>query len=221
MAILYNFPTQSKNIPTITTSDFTYTGTYKLTQNTEGWQIKFLTSGTFTPKKTMTIDIFVVGGGGGGGWPAINYAGPGGGGGYTSMSTKQALVANTAYRVIVGAGGVAATASSTIGGEGNDSAFALDSAYLAITPKKSTGGNGTTHHGGDGGSGGAGQGIIGYVSGIHDAGAAGGSDGNSAKSGDNFYPGSGQGYSTREFGEATGILYAGGGGAGEYYREGS
>ena len=40
MAILYNFPTQSKEIPTITTSDFTYTGTYQLTQDTEGWQIE-------------------------------------------------------------------------------------------------------------------------------------------------------------------------------------
>ena len=40
MALLYNFPTQSKEIPTITTSDFAYTGTYQLTQDTEGWQIE-------------------------------------------------------------------------------------------------------------------------------------------------------------------------------------
>ncbi len=217
MAILYNFPTQSKEIPTITTSDFTYTGTYQLSQDTEGWKIKFLTSGTFTPKKAMTIDIFVVGGGAGGGWYAQDYAGPGGGGGYVSTSVKKTLTANTAYRVVVGAGGTAATSSSTTGGGGNNSAFALDSTYLAITPNKPTGGNGSTHQGGNGGSGGAGQGITGYAAGSHDVGAAGGSDGHTARMGTNYYPGYGYGYSTREFGEAAGTLYAGGGGAGEYY----
>lgn len=220
MAILYNFPTQSKEIPTLTTSDFTYTGTYQLTQDGDGWQLKFLTSGTFTPKKAMTIDIFVVGSGGGGGWPATNYAGPGGGGGYVSTSVKKTLTANTAYRVVVGAGGSAATSSSVTGGGGNNSAFALDSTYLAITPKKAAGGNGSTHHGGDGGSGGAGQGITGYAAGSHDVGAAGGSDGHTARTGTNYYPGYGYGYSTRAFGEVTGTLYGGGGGAGEYYREG-
>lgn len=214
MAILYNFPTQSKDIPIITASDFTYTGTYQLTQDTEGWKIKFLTSGTFTPKKAMTIDIFVVGGGAGGGWYAQDYAGPGGGSGYVTTSAKKTLTANTAYRVVVGAGGAAATSSSTTGGGGNNSAFALGSTYLAITPKKPTGGNGTTHRGGNGGSGGAGQGITGYVSGAHDVGAVGGSDGHTPAGN---YSGYGYGYSTREFGEATGTLYAGGGGAGEYY----
>ena len=43
---------------------FEYTGTYEYIDDGGGnWRIKFLTSGTFTPLKAMTIDAFLVGGG--------------------------------------------------------------------------------------------------------------------------------------------------------------
>ena len=51
--------------------DFTWTGeagTYQvLDDGDKNWRIKFLSSGTFTPLKNMTIDVFCVGGGGSGG----------------------------------------------------------------------------------------------------------------------------------------------------------
>ncbi|MEA5058850.1 MAG: hypothetical protein VB049_02260, partial [Candidatus Pelethousia sp.] len=70
-AILSVFPAKggsgSGYIPPIAESDFTYTGDYALVDDGEGnWRLKFLTSGTFTPKKDMLIDAFLVGGGGAG-----------------------------------------------------------------------------------------------------------------------------------------------------------
>jgi len=65
--------------------DFTYTGTYSFSVDSTYTIIKFLSSGTFTPKKEIEVDFFACGGGGGGG-SATNSSGygGGGGGGYTS-----------------------------------------------------------------------------------------------------------------------------------------
>ena len=65
-------------------TDFTFTGTYTWIQdNASNWRLKFLSSGVFTPKKSLLIDAFLVGGGGGGG-------GRGGGGvmSYSGVSGK-------------------------------------------------------------------------------------------------------------------------------------
>ena len=54
----------------LTSSDYTYTGTASFVDEGDGnWQIKFLTSGTFTLKSRskQLIDVFCVGGGGAGG----------------------------------------------------------------------------------------------------------------------------------------------------------
>lgn len=186
---------------------YTYTGSSTVIDDgNDNWRIKFLTSGTFTPLFNGTIDIFVVGGGGGGGGrnPAEG-AGGGGGGGYTGTWTEIALVANQTYPVVVGNGGSGGS-GAVVGGTGGTSSF------NTIYSKAGGGGGSATANytwsqnaGGAGGSGGGTSGH--YDGGPQIAGGTGGSDGSSG------IPGaSGQGTTTREFGETSGYIYAGGGG---------
>jgi len=169
--------------------EFTYTGTYSLLDDGDkNWRIKFLTSGTFTPAKTISLDVFVVGGGGGRrSWSHTStyYAG-GSGGGYTGTWQGIVAQAGTPYPIVIGAGGT--------GAQGGTS-----SAFNQSVAGGYPGGNSTytTCAGANGGSGGA---QYNYTGGSN------GSDGGGANGGD------GQGTTTREFGEATGTLYAGGGG---------
>ena len=162
---------------------FTYTGTYEYIDDGGGnWRIKFLSSGVFTPLKAMTIDVFLVGGGGGG--RSASSSG-GGGGGYTHTERKMEIKPGS-YPVVIGAGGDADS-------DGNPSTFNGLSANGGGAAYKSD-----SSYGGNGGSGG---GLWGN----------GGSDGgNGASRYDRG--GIGQGTTTREFGESTGDLYAGGGG---------
>lgn len=105
----------------------------------------FGSSGTFTPKQSLTADILVVAGGGGGGrdW------GAGGGAGGLLGFTGQSLTA-TGYTVTVGAGG----AGYTGGGIGPGSNGA-DSQFGALTLVKGGGaGGGNQSSGATGGSGG-------------------------------------------------------------------
>ena len=170
---------------------FTYTGTYEYIDDGGGnWRIKFLTSGVFTPLKNMKIDAFLVGGGAAG----SKYAGRGGGGGggYTITKKSITLAANTEYPVTIGAGGSSAGKAG-----GNTSAFeATANGGQAVSSYK--GGNG-------GSGGGAGASTSSATSG--NGGSDGSDGGSTAVSG-----GSGQGTTTREFGEESGKLYAGGGG---------
>jgi len=162
---------------------FSYTGTYTLIDDgSRNWRIKFLTSGTFTSEKEITIDICCVGGGAGSGKYAC------GGGGYVKNYFGIVCQAGVSYPVVVGAGG-AANYNIQAGGM---SYFALSGQYFA------NGGASSAYNiGGNGGSGGSG--MNGY----------GGSDG---ANGTGSSPGTGQGTTTREFGEADGYIYAGGGG---------
>lgn len=191
---------------------FTYTGEYAIVDDgynqidsTLGnWKIRFLTSGvlTFTELNGAEagIDVFLVGGGGSGangceesdGTYRLTY---GGGGGYTNTVRGVRISTNTDYAITVGAGGASASAISQSGYNGGST-----SAFGATA----NGGEGavgflgsSSARGGNGGSGGGG------------ADGSGGSDGGNG-SGDNF--GTGQGATTREFGEAGGNLYSGGGG---------
>lgn len=128
------------------------------------WYHAFLSSGTFTPLKSLTCDYLVVAGGGSGGVGSGGGGGAGGGGagGFrTSMGTQGGGVSagsslsltTQKYPVLVGAGAGASSSTDTLNGlQGNDSVFA------SIT---STGGgygsgasNGGIHPGGSGGSGG-------------------------------------------------------------------
>ena len=180
------------------TPAFTFTGNYKIeNEATADWKIYFLTSGTLTfTEEPPRIDVFLVGGGGGGG-QGWNSAGAGGGGGYTKTVTNIVVSASKEYAIVVGEGGtVTYTAKSNDG----DSSSAF-----GYSASGGQGGGGINQNniswvGGNGGSGGANY--------SNTTGA--GSDGNNATSG-----GTGQGTTTREFGESTGKLYSAGGQGGD------
>lgn len=201
--------------------DFNWTGgdgTYQVIDDGDkNWRIKFLSSGTFTPLKTMTIDVFCVGGGGSGGLSmggsADGYlvAGTGGGGGYTKTSKSIVLTAGTSYPIVIGAGGIGPTAtndsSSADGTNGGEtSGFGVSALGGYGGKKRGAATSATRYRGGNGGSGGGGC--------DKSRGYDGGSDGSDGLCGTYDTKGRGQGTTTREFGESTGDLYAGGGGAG-------
>lgn len=182
---------------------FTYTGDYVVRKD---GVVELRSSGTLVFLKPAVIDVFMVGGGGGGSGSNLEYGQGfgGGGGGYTRTNKRVAVQANTEYPVTVGNGG---TPGATGGASG----------FNAYTVNGGTGGaiiSGATtrYFGGSGGSGGGGG-----VSSNSDYGA-GGYDGSNGESG---YPatnqsGTGQLFTTREFNENGGKLYAGGGGGGRY-----
>lgn len=164
---------------------FKYTGSYEYIDDGGGnWRIKFLTSGVFRPLTNLRVDAFLVGGGAGG----INNGGSGGGGGYTNTVKNISIPYGGDYDITIGAGG----APSGNGGE--------------------TSGFGLTAAGGSGKNGGSGGGAFGAP------GGAGGSNGSNGSNGQFLVTinkgGTGQGTTTREFGEASGDLYSGGGGGG-------
>lgn len=182
---------------------FTYTGDYNIRDD---GVVELLTSGTLVLLEPKVIDVFMVGGGGGGSGSNLEYGQGfgGGGGGYTRTNKRVAVQANTEYPVTVGNGG---TPGATGGASG----------FNAYTVNGGGGGaiiSGQTNRyfGGSGGSGGGGG-----VSSNSNYGN-GGYDGSNGESG---YPssnqfGTGQLFTTREFNENGGKLYAGGGGGGRY-----
>ena len=184
-----------------TTVQFTYTGTSRIRDD---GVIELLTSGTFKSLLDQTIDIFLVGGGGGAISKKGNYGSGGGGGGYTRTSLL-ALTKNLSYNVTIGAGGIGSTPAGidvAEAGSGGSTIFGNISVNGGAGGRCNYGSGSTHHYGGNGGSGGG-------------NGNKGGADGgygynNSKGSGS---AGSGQGTTTREFGEATGRLYADGGSA--------
>ena len=162
---------------------FTYTGQYSFIDDGSGnWRIKFLTSGVLTFLKDVLIDVFLVGAGGGG---KSESPAAGGGGGYTKTVKSVTIAKNAAYAIEIGVSG------ESIDG-GNTSAF-------SVTAEGGKVGGSVKGKGGNGGSGGGGFN------------AAGGIDGANGSSYSFYIGGTGQGTTTREFGESTGDLYASGG----------
>ena len=195
------FPQYGKN--------FTYTGEYVIVPEGDSgdWKVKFLTSGTFTATDALLIDVFAVGGGSGGGTGSSSSAtstsngGGGGGGGYTITQKSVYLEKDKSYSIVIGDGGTYATNGNVKAGNGGDTSG------FNVT---ASGGKGAIYP--QGGSGGSGGGGANAPTSMGSDGAVGGSDGSNG-SGDSF-AGSGQGTTTREFGESTGDLYSGGGGGG-------
>jgi hypothetical protein len=119
----------------------------------------FLSSGTFTPKKSLSnVDYLVVAGGGGGGKGANSGGGGAGGlrstvtatGGGGSLESKLSL-GTSAYTVTVGAGGAGGPTNGTNGTDGSNSVFST------ITSTGGGGGGGSgSNNGRAGGSGGGG-----------------------------------------------------------------
>ena len=193
------------------TPEFTYTGDYEIVDDSDnaisdfanwksGWKIRFLTSGTFTVTNFYgwngRLDVFLVGGGGGVNWGSSTTGGAGSG--YTTTGRIITIELNTPYTIDIGAGGVGATDGGTT------SAFDLTA---------NGGKHPTSSSGGAGGSGGGGY-VHASASGTSATHAGnGGSDGSNgftagSGGGDG---GTGQGTTTREFGDSSGKLYAGGG----------
>ncbi len=196
---------------------FTYTGTYELIEDSsKNWRIKFLTSGIFTPAKGMSVDVFLVGGGGGGpysiGSGGRNAGGSSGGGsGYTTTQESVTLEA-VGYEIVVGAGGNGGTDGytnqATDGGSTSAFGFSVDggkrgSASVSLSSKGVAGGSGS------GAGGFANEDNYTYAAG--NGGSDGSNGGNNALGNQG---GTGQGTTTREFGETTGDLYAGAGAGG-------
>lgn len=191
---------------------FTYTGTYELIDDGGGnWRIKFLTSGVLTLLKKLIVDVFLVGGGGAAGISTSGtsktlYGSGGGAGGYT-LTQKSVVLEPGDYQIVVGAGGVGAnsslSANVTDGGASTAFGFTANGGSKALAS-------------GRGANGGSGGGAGGYITedGTMVDGAAGGSNGSNGTGTLYTQGGTGQGTTTREFGEDTGDLYAGAGGGG-------
>lgn len=189
---------------------FSYTGSYEVCSDSDcssgsgtgNWRIMFKSSGTYTSKSNLGIDIFLVGGGGGGASTTLtNYGSGGGGGGYTKTYSTIMLTQNGTTTVTIGSGGAIATA-------GGSSSFGTS--YTVNGGRAGTASyRWGTGSGGAGGSGG-GAGAFGDYSG----GSGGSNGGNGGYVGQGSNPGSagtGQGTTTRAFGETSGTLYASGG----------
>lgn len=178
---------------------FTYTGDYVVRKD---GVVELLTSGTIVFLEPKVIDLFMVGGGAMGAFPSQSISTPaafgGGAGGYTRTVRKINVAANESFAVTIGAGG---KVGARAGGSSGWGAFTVEGGKDAVSANARTGGIG--------GSGGGGSAIS------YSDGGSGGSDGNNGENA-TYGGGGGQGFTTREFGEATGKLYAGGGGGGRY-----
>ena len=183
--------------------DYTYTGNAEW-YNEEKTILKLKTSGVLTLTKDCIADVFVVGGGASGASLSGSYgAGGGGGGGYTNTKRVQ-FKKTTEYAAIIGSGG-----ASVNNAEGNDGG------ETSINGVSANGGKGKASKGHGGGAGGSGGGASNSSSSYSGAGGTDGSDGGEGRASQVNNPGgTGQGTTTRAFGEATGELFSGGGGGG-------
>lgn len=185
---------------------FAYTGKYNVRNDDV---VELLESGEITFLEDGVIDVFMVGGGGAGDGSSTRTnstnaykIGGGGGGGYTRTSKR--ISVQGSYQIVIGAGGsMGVNGGSTSFGDKLSVNGGLSGKDLPGTSSSTIGG----HGGGSGGGGG--------VNSNSDYGA-GGYDGSNGEHG---YPtdrsgGQGQNFTTREFGEPAGKLYAGGGGGG-------
>ena len=193
---------------------YTYTGASHSSEVKNGyWYIYLKSSGTLTMNyKKTNVEAFLVGGGGGGGSDKNGYGyrtAGGGGGGYCDTKTNITVDAGRGYDITVCDGG---TGAAHRAGDGSDGKPTMAFGY---TVAGGSGGIGYLEgdngdYGKPGGNGGSGGGAGG--SGGGSIGGNGGTDGSNGGNGLDRKGGIGQGTSTREFGEASGTLYAGGGG---------
>ena len=185
--------------------EFEYTGTYN--ERLEDGVVEFLTTGVLKFKKETAIDAFLCGGGSSGrsGARATSGAirgGNGGCGGTTKTLLNIIPRVNTEYPIVIGAGGAAT--------------YTPNNGSLSANPGGDTVAFGSTAAGGTVTSGGSGGGSGARLAKAANGGSD-GADGGSSSSNTIDKGGTGQGTTTREFGEATGKLYAGGGGGGDGY----
>lgn len=204
--------------------NFTYTGNWEW-YNEEQTIVKLKTSGVITFDSDFPADVFVVGGGASGAGSYGNYSpqisGGGGGGGYTKTQ-RVSFKKGIEYPATIGAGGASVSNNVPSNNGGKAGGTTSINGVSANGGNGGTGGYGsswlpgTTY--GNGGSGGSGGGSSFWAVGDYPGTGVGGSDGSSGTSNriasGTLPGGSGQGTTTRAFGEPDGELFAGGGGGG-------
>ncbi len=172
------------------------------------------TSGTYMlPPTWQNIDICLIGGGMSGSLAQGASSCGGGAGGYTSNKFNVSIT-NLEVTAVIGTGG-ASVAAYGFGNEGGTTSITLND---TVTYSANGGKKGSSYaYGGNGGSGGGG-GATSDTSRYN--GGSGGSDGSAGEQSSGTYApfpgGTGQGSTTRLFGEANGTLYCGGGGGCSY-----
>lgn len=190
----------SSNTTTQNTSGPYAFGGDTITTDGTYWYHAFLNSNSFTPQKTLTADVLVIGGGGGGasGGGSNGTAGAGGGAGGIFYATSQPLTANNPYSCTIGAGG-AGGVTQVAGFKGSDSKFGTLTSGLG---------------------GGAGAGFLGYYASVNDGGSGGGAGSGCCGASSINYPGQSIQTSTGGTGYGNAGAYfsgssaGGGGGAG-------
>lgn len=175
---------------------------------TSGPQNVNVTSGrsVTVPVGYSKVDVFLVGGGATGGYCALDYASGGGGGsGLTKTISNHNVTSGQTITCVIGAGGKMGAAVNS-NSNGNTT-----SVSGAISGSANGGEYGQAGDGGNGGSGGGAGGR--KTSGAIDYGGGnGGSNGGNGSTTNEFVDGgTGQGTSTRAFGDSSGTLYAGAG----------
>lgn len=185
-----------------------YTGKYEFIDEDFGnWKIRFLESGTlkFIENQPEYLDVFLVGGGASGclGGNGTSTPGSGGAGGFTSRGIIKLNSQINEFKIEIGEGG---TAVSAQGGSDGKPTKAFD-----LIAKGGIAGTDNNNFISEGGSGGGGYKVDNSASGENEVGCNGGSNGSNGD-GETFV-GKGQNFTTREFYESNGKLYAGGGGS--------
>ena len=182
------------------------------------------------PASITSVDLFGVGGGGSGAATAVGYthfAVSGGGGGGKTATLLSNNLAGKKLDIVIGAGGKSVSdkypegygeADGVKGNSGGKTSISVDGKAI-LSADGGTGGSASTSGsststvaGGSGGSGGG----SGKPSSSAPTAGNGGSDGSNGfinGSTTGTYGGTGQGTTTRAFGESTGELFSGGGGA--------
>ena len=220
--------------------DFIYTGSCQViddsTEAYNEWRIKFLTSGTLKFTANIAVDIFLVGGGGGGAGHVANSSGTlcsgGGGGGYTKTLNNITLNKNVSYSIVIGNGGVKGDRGVAGNVHNNYGRPGGSTSISAITNGTVTGGIGgggpiptgdTSIYANNGGAGGSGGGS-GYIhaskviSVTRSTRATNGNNGTKCNVSGTVMgwgtPGTGQGSTTKEFGDNGATSYSMGGASG-------
>lgn len=197
---------------------YTFTGDSEYKRTRHGWLLTLKSDGELTILSNTKVDIFAVGGGGGAWYAAVIYpinkcsGAAAGGGGYTETISGYSPAVNAVYTATIGAGGNAGThtdggttslvtgTTTVISAFGGTNGSIVDNSKLV---------------GGNGGSGGS------VYLGVKESSnyAVGGSNGSDGAtcveegpaSQHTAQAGSGQGSTTRAFGDSDGDLYATGG----------
>lgn len=189
---------------------FTYNGTYKTDADDEYWYIYLLSSGTLSFKKDKSsYDVFAVAGGAGGNGGTDIFGGAGGASGRTLTLKNLSAAADQAYEIVVGLGGSGGAAHGFASPGGATIAFGATVAGGTVDTSGFT-----SQPGGSIGGSGGGTGAYKNLSWTAGKGGADGANGSSGSG--SWAAGSGQGTTTRAFGDTDGVLYASGGGGGGF-----